>query len=91
MVAVCTPELTFRKEMEMKYRYKESFEVDCYTDEGMLTIGRVGIACGSTWERDNETDIIGYGVHLDNLETMEWLEIPDEDLEKYFEPLNSNS
>ncbi|ANU47225.1 hypothetical protein ADH76_20910 [Enterocloster clostridioformis] len=72
----------------MKYRCKECFKVDCYTDEGMLTIGRVEIAYGSVWERDDETDIIGAGVHLDNVETMEWLEIPDDDLVKYFEPLN---
>ena len=74
----------------MKYRCKEAFEVDCYTDEGMLTIGRVEIACGSTWEHDDETDIIGAGVHLDNQETMEWLEISKEDLERYFEPLTED-
>ena len=72
----------------MKYRCKECFEVDCYTDERMLTIGRVKIAYGSVWERDDETDIIGAGVHLDNVETMEWLEIPHEDLNRYFEQVN---
>lgn len=74
----------------MKYRCKEYFEIDCYTEECMLTIGRVEIACGSTWERDDETDIIGGEVHLDNVETMEWLEIPKEDLERYFEPLTED-
>lgn len=74
----------------MKYRCIESFEVDCYTDGGMLTEGRVKIVCGSIWERDNETDIIGAGVHLDNVETLEWLEIPEKDLEEYFEPLNED-
>ena len=74
----------------MKYRCKESFELDCYTDEGMLNIGRVEIACESTWERDDETDIIGGEVHLDNPETMEWLEISEEDLERYFEPLTED-
>ena len=74
----------------MKYRCIEAFEVDCYTDGGMLTEGRVKIACGGIWEHDNETDIIGAGVHLDNVETSEWLEIPGKDLEEYFEPLNEN-
>ena len=74
----------------MKYRCKESFELDCYTDEDMLTIGRVEIACESTWERDDETDIIGGEVHLDNPETMEWLEISEEDLKRYFEPLTED-
>lgn len=74
----------------MKHRCIEAFEVDCYTDEGMLNGERVEIACGSIWERDNETDIIGAEVHLDNVETSEWLEIPGKDLEEYFEALNEN-
>lgn len=77
--------------MIMQYRCIESFEVDSYSDDGMLDVKeRVEIVCGSIWERDNETNIIGAAVHLDNPETMEWLEIPNEDLEKYFEPLNWN-
>lgn len=83
------PEFQQNKDLaKVKYRCKECFEADCYTDEGMLTTGRVEIACGSMWERDDETDIIGAGVHLDNMETMEWLEIPEEVLKKYFEPVN---
>lgn len=66
----------------MKYRCIETFTVDCYDGDG-----NADIKCGSIWERDDETNIIGADVHLDNLETMEWLEIPEEDLEKYFEPL----
>lgn len=72
----------------MRYRCIEAFEVDCYTDEGMSNGERVEIAYGSIWERDNETDIIGAEIHLDNVETLEWLEIPGKDLEEYFEPLN---
>lgn len=74
----------------MKYRCKEDFELDCYTDEGMLTIGRVEIAHGSIWERDDETNIIGAEVHLDNNDTMEWMEITEKDLDEYFEPLNAD-
>lgn len=74
----------------MKYRCIEPFEVDCYTGDGMLIEGRIEITRGSNWERDNDTNIIGTGIHLDNKETMEWLEIPKEDLEKYFEPINGD-
>ena len=73
----------------MKYRCIESFEVDSYSDAGTLdVVGRIEIACGGIWERDDETDIIGAEVHLDNVETMEWLEILKEDLGKYFEPVD---
>lgn len=72
----------------MKYRCTEAFEVDSYSNDGMLDVEeRVAITCGSIWERDDEMYIIGAGVHLDNPETMEWLEIPNDDLERYFEPL----
>lgn len=72
----------------MKYKCTEAFEVDGYSGAGMLDVEeRIEIACGSIWERDDEIDIIGAGVHLDNPETMEWLEIPEDDLEKYFEQL----
>lgn len=72
----------------MQYRCIESFEVDSYSDAGTLdVVGGIEIVCGSIWERNDETDIIGVGVHLDNPETMEWLEIPEKDLEEYFEPL----
>lgn len=74
----------------MKYRCIEPFEVDCYTGDGMLTEGRIEITRGSIWDRDNDTDIIGAEIHLDNEETMELLEIPEEDLKKYFEPLNGD-
>ena len=53
----------------------------------MVTEDRIEISRGSIWERDDETDIIGAGVHLDNTETMEWLEISEKDLEEYFELL----
>lgn len=72
----------------MQYRCTEAFEVDRYSNDGMLDVEeRVEIACGSIWERDDETNIIGAGVHLDNEETMEWLEISEKDLEEHFEPL----
>lgn len=45
----------------MKYRCIEPFAVDCYDDRGIPTEGRVEIVCGSIWERDDETDIIGAG------------------------------
>lgn len=71
----------------MKYKCVNSFTVDLYDKTGMTTEDRIEISRGSIWERDDETDIIGAGVHLDNLETMEWLEISEEDLEEYFELL----
>lgn len=71
----------------MKYKCVNSFTVDNYNETGMITEERVEISRGSIWERDNETDIIGAGVHLDNPETMEWLEISENDLKEYFELL----
>ena len=72
----------------MKYRCINSFTVDRYTDDGFNTDGFVEISRDSVWERNNYTNVIGAGVHLDNTETMEWLEISEKDLEEYFEPLN---
>lgn len=72
----------------MKYRCVNSFTVDKYTDNGFNTEGFVEISRDSIWERDNETNIIGADVHLDNTETMDWLEISEEELEEYFEPSN---
>lgn len=40
-----------------------------------------------TLKEDDEANVIGGEVHLDNPETMEWLEIPEKDLEEHFEPL----
>lgn len=71
----------------MKYKCVNSFTVDNYNETGMITEERVEISRGSIWERYNETDIIGAGVHLDNPETMEWLEISENDLKEYFELL----
>ncbi|CUP45094.1 hypothetical protein EAI28_24005 [Faecalicatena contorta] len=71
----------------MKYKCVNSFTVDYYNEAGMVTEDRIEISRGSIWERDDETDIIGAGVHLDNTETMEWLEISEKDLEEYFELL----
>lgn len=72
----------------MKYRCIKSFTVDKYDGRGFTKDGFTEINRNSVWERDDEMDIIGGEVHLDNPETMEWLEITREDLKKYFEPLN---
>lgn len=69
----------------MKYRCINSFTVDSYDFNEMPTEEYVEISRGSIWERDDETNIIGAEVHLDNPETMEWLEISEKDLEEYFE------
>lgn len=71
----------------MKYRCVIPFAVDEYDESGFNTNGRFEIECGSIWERNDETDIMGAGIHLDNVKTMEWLEIPEKDLEEHFEPL----
>lgn len=73
----------------MLYRCINSFTVDLYDNIGMMTGGYVEVGRGSIWERDDdeEANVIGGEVHLDNPETMEWLEIPEKDLEEYFEPL----
>ena len=71
----------------MKYRCVIPFAVDKYDESGFNTNGCFEIECGSIWECDDETNVIGGEVHLDNTETMEWLEIPEKDLEEYFEPL----
>lgn len=71
----------------MKYKCVNSFTVDNCDGDGFLKDGYVEINRGSIWELDEKTNIIGGEVHLENPGTMEWLEIPVEDLEVYFEPL----
>lgn len=74
----------------MKYRCINSFTVDRYDGNGFTTDGFTEISRNSIWERDDEMNIIGGAIHLDNPETMEWLEISKSDLEEYFEPLNGD-
>lgn len=73
--------------IKVLYRCINSFTVDLYDNIGMMTGGYVEVGRGSIWECDDETNVIGGEVHLDNPETMEWLEITEKDLEEYFEAL----
>lgn len=74
----------------MKYRCKKDFQIEIYDEHGMPTIEYRDIKSGTVWTRDDNADYIGGEVHLDNEETMEWIEISHETLREYFEELNGN-
>ena len=72
----------------MKYRCKKDFPIEIYDEHGMPTTEYRDIKSGTVWTRDDNADYIGGEVHLDNEETMEWIEISHETLREYFEELN---
>lgn len=70
----------------MQYRCVNPFTIDLYDDSGMMIEGYFKVGRESIWGRSDEADMISGEVHLNNQETMEWLEISEEDLKKYFKP-----
>lgn len=72
----------------MKYRCKKDFPIEIYDENGMPTTEYRDIKSGTVWTRDDNADYIGGEVHLDNEETMGWIEISHETLREYFEELN---
>ena len=72
----------------MKYRCKKDFPIEIYDEYDMPTMAYTDIKSGTVWTRDDNENYIGGEVHLDNEETMEWIEISHETLSEYFEELN---
>lgn len=72
----------------MKYRCKKDFQIEIYDEHCMPTMEYGDIKSGTVWTRDDNADYIVGEVHLDNEETMEWIEISHETLREYFEELN---
>lgn len=69
-----------------KYRCKKSFVADeCDADGFLIENSQMVIEEGSIYELDENSNILGSEVHLDNIEDGSWLEITKKDLEEYFE------
>lgn len=75
----------------MKYKCKQSFCVDKYDDDGFLVDNEaIVIEEGKNYELDESGYMMIGGsdhVHLDTIDDSSWLEITNDDLEKYFKLL----
>lgn len=71
----------------MKYRCIQRFTVPKCDDDGFETDEECIIEENSIWERSNsKSRIVGGEVRLDN-DNCDWLEISNESLKSYFEPM----
>lgn len=71
----------------MEYKCIKSFSVPSYNNNGFVDENNyLVIEEGTIWTLEQSgVSIIGGELHLDNVETMEWIEISKDDLEKHFE------
>lgn len=58
------------------------YDEDCFSTDEYKTVQK-----GSCWVEDTDTNYIGGEIHLDCFETLDWIEITKERLDKYFKLL----
>lgn len=70
--------------MMMFYECVNDFQIEKYDEHGFPTCEYLTVKIGSKWERDDDTDIIGGEVHLENVDGSQWIEISNDTLMDYF-------
>lgn len=68
----------------MVYKCIKDFTLEKYDDHGFPTGEYMTINKGSKWRIDKKTNIIGGEIHLDDVESEQWIEIPKETFQSFF-------
>ena len=69
-----------------KYKCIETFSVGRFTEDGWDGTA-MEVQEGSIWEEITGVSILGGEVHLENKETLGWLELPRARVDELFKPV----